>query len=321
MHLARALSLSFVVAALSVLCTLVHAQQPRQRNKDKAARDPAPRWVWNDPQTPAGTQHKTFKSAALNGQEVSYLFWAPPGYESRDSRTRYPVAYFLHGGGGGYANIPEAFLPQAAAAIVAGTLPPFLGIVVNGLPSSFYVDSQDGSTPVESIIINDLLPHIDATYPTNGVRLVEGFSMGGRGCTYFGFKYPEKFHGVADFAGAIHDWGFFEQMSVVARLFPDQQAFDDAWIFNLAKRNADAIRAQLAAGVLIVVGDRDTNRGNTYEWNKKLHATLDELHIPNQLLVVPGVRHSYQLLAADENVARRHLAYYAAVFGQRASDD
>jgi endo-1,4-beta-xylanase len=292
-------------------------RQAKKKQRAAKVKSDAPQWVWTNPRTPAGTQFKTFKSAALGGQEVSYLFWAPPGYDQQDQSKRYPVAYFLHGGGGNYTHIPEAFLPQAAKAIEAGKLPPFIGIVVNGLPSSFYVDSRDGRTPVESILINDLMPHVDATYRTSGVRLVEGFSMGGRGAAYLAFKYPDRFRGVADFAGAIHDWNFFSRMQVVAQLFDDEKAFEGAWPFQLARKNAAAVQASFPAGVLIVVGDEDTGRGNTYEWNVKLHETLDELHIKNELCVVKGVRHSYQLLAADPETLRRHLAYYTAVFGSQ----
>ena len=146
------------------------AKQKKSAAKNKA--DNAPQWVWKNPQTPAGTVFKTFRSSMLGGQEVSYLFWAPLGYEE-DKSTRFPVAYFLHGGGGNYTHIPDAFLPKAAEAIQAGTLPPFIGIVVNGLPSSFYVDSVDGKTPVESILMKELLPHINATYRTNGIQLIE----------------------------------------------------------------------------------------------------------------------------------------------------
>lgn len=288
------------------------AKQKKRAAKNKIG--DAPQWIWSNPQTPAGTQLKSFKSNTLGGQEVSYLLWTPPGYDAPDQTKRYPVAYFLHGGGGNYTHIPEAFLPKVAEAIKAGTLPPFIGIVVNGLPSSFYVDSRDGRTPVESILMNDLLPHVDATYRTNGVRLVEGFSMGGRGATYLAFKYPDKFRGLADFAGAIHDWSFFSRMQVVAQLFEDEKAFSAAWPFNLVRQNEAAIKKNFPAGALIVVGDQDTGRGNTYEWNVKLHETLDELKIANDLCVVQGVRHSYQLLAADPDVAKRHLAYYAAVF-------
>ncbi len=311
----RSLLLVVIVAAsLLALAPADAAGGPKRSKVANRRADASPAWVWPKPQTPAGTQFKTFKSATLGGQDVSYLFWAPPGYDVTNTVNRYPVAYFLHGGGGNYTHIPEAFLPQAAQAIKAGELPPFLGIVVNGLPSSFYVDSQDGRTPVESIVIKDLLPHVDATYPTNGVRLVEGFSMGGRGACYFAFKYPDRFQGIVNFSGAIHDWTFFKNMKAVADLLPSPDSFENAWPFTLARKNADAIRASMKAGVFIAVGDADTGRGNTFAWNTKLHQTLDELKIPNELCVVKGVKHSYQLLAADPAVAKRHLAYYVTVF-------
>jgi enterochelin esterase-like enzyme len=306
--------LAYIVVLAAAEPAAAQDQAVRQaKKKDRAAKAEAA-WVWKNPQTPAGTQAKSFASATLKGQEVSYLFWPPPGYDPQDQTKRYPVAFFLHGGGGNYAHIPEAFLPQAVAAIEAGKLPPFIGIVVNGLPSSFYVDSLDGRTPVESVIVNDLLPHVDATYRTSGVRLIEGFSMGGRGATYLAFKYPEKFRGVVDFAGAIHDWSFFSRLQAVAHLFRDEQAFVAAWPFTLVRGNAGKIKSNFPAGVLMVVGDRDTGRGNTYQWNVKLHETLDELKIPNELCIVKEVRHSYQLLAADEAVKTQHLKYYAAVF-------
>lgn len=291
------------------------ARQPKPAKAEKKAKpdaDAPPRWVWEHPQTPAGTQFKTFYSGAIRA-EVSYLLWLPPGYNDRgNERKTYPVVYFLHGGGGNYQHIPEFFLPQAEEAIKAGALPPFLGIVVNGLPSSFYVDAP--GTPVETVIMRDLVPHVDVSYRSNGRRLIEGFSMGGRGCTYLGFKYPETFHGVADFSGAIHDWSFFRTMNVVAGRFNGEEAFNEAWVFNVAKQNAAKIREHMPAGVLIVVGDADTGRGNTCEWNRKLHAHLDELKIPNELVVVPGVKHSYELLAREGTVRQAHLKYYAAVF-------
>jgi enterochelin esterase-like enzyme len=316
-RLRSAATCSIIALVICAAAAVTAQDEPKQAKKARGKKDgadAAPVWVWRNPQTPAGTQLKTFKSATLKGEEVSYLFWPPPGYDAQDTAKRYPVAYFLHGGGGNYTHIPEAFLPQAAEAIKAGTLPPFLGIVVNGLPSSFFVDSQDGKSPVDSIVIQDLLPHVDATYPTSGVRLIEGFSMGGRGATYFAFKYPDKFRGLADFSGAIHDWGFFSRMQVVAQLFPDEMAFEKAWPFTLVRRNTAAIQSNFPAGIFIAVGDKDTGRGNTYEWNVKLHNTLDELKIANELCVVKDVRHSYQLLAADPELAKRHLAYYAAVF-------
>jgi endo-1,4-beta-xylanase len=56
------------------------------------------------------------------------------------------------------------------------------------------------STRVESVLVGDLIPHIDSTYrtiATRRYRAAEGFSMGGFGAAHLGFKYPEIFGAVA----------------------------------------------------------------------------------------------------------------------------
>ena len=45
---------------------------------------------------------------------------------------------------------------------------------------------------------------------------------------------------------------------------------------------------------------------------QKLHAALNDQQIKCELLVVRDVRHRYQALAADPQIAPKHLAYYAA---------
>lgn len=91
---------------------------------------------------------------------------------------------------------------------------------------------------------------------------------------------------------------------------------DDAppWVWANPQTPAGTTHKTFRSATLKVVGDQDTGRGNTYEWNVKLRETLDGLGIQNELCVVPGVRHNYQWLAADERASQKHLAYYAAVF-------
>jgi len=80
--------------------------------------------------------------------------------------------------------------------IRAEKLPPFLVILVQGLPHVRYINSKDSTRPVEDVIIKDLLPHVDATYrtmPMRSRRGIEEMSMGGYGALRLGFKYPELF--------------------------------------------------------------------------------------------------------------------------------
>ena len=82
----------------------------------------------------------------------------------------------------------------------AGAAPACLVVFVNGLPSGMYVDWKDGSTPVESMIVKDLVPHIDATWRTIATRegrMLDGFSMGGYGAARLGFKHANLFRAVS----------------------------------------------------------------------------------------------------------------------------
>ena len=153
-------------------------------------------WVTRQAQAPR-VQFRTFDSAAAKGQ-VSYHLYTPAAYD-REPQRRFPVVYWLHGSGGGLSGIP----PLAAhfdAAIEAGKTPPFLVVFVNGLINGMYVDWRDGSVPLETVIIKELVPHIDTTFRTIASRegrMLDGFSLGGYGAARLGFKHPELFRAVS----------------------------------------------------------------------------------------------------------------------------
>jgi endo-1,4-beta-xylanase len=125
--------------------------------------DPPPEWVAPRADCPPLTAYRTFHSRTINGQ-VSYLVYLPPDYEAHPER-RYPVVYWLHGLGCGPAT-GAVFVWRLDEAIKAGRAPAMIAILVNGLRASMYCDSADGRTPVESVIITDLIPHVDGTYRT-----------------------------------------------------------------------------------------------------------------------------------------------------------
>ncbi len=57
--------------------------------------------AWVDPiiDEPEGTHYMTFSAPSLGpGGEASYLVYLPPDYD-KSTTTRYPVLYYLHGGG------------------------------------------------------------------------------------------------------------------------------------------------------------------------------------------------------------------------------
>ena len=153
-------------------------------------------WVTREIKAPRVSFH-TFDSAAAK-TKVSYHLYTPAAYD-REPTRRFPVVYWLHGSGGGAAGIAKV-AANVDAAIEAGKTPPCLVVFVNGLVEGMYVDWKDGSAPLETVIVKDLLPHIDATYRTIATRegrLLDGFSMGGYGAARLGFKFPEMFRAVS----------------------------------------------------------------------------------------------------------------------------
>jgi endo-1,4-beta-xylanase len=245
-------------------------------------------WLDPDHGAPNATHYKTFYSKVL-GSDVSYLVFLPPGYEQTTKRL--PVIYWLHGMGGNQRSGAMSFVPQLDAAIRQGAMPSTIVVLVNGMVTSFYCDSTDGQCPVESVIVKDLILHIDKTYrtiPRREGRLVEGFSMGGYGAAHLAFKYPELFGAVVIDSGALIDPDLSR-----AGVGPLQAVFGDdkerrlaEHPRQLARKNAEKLRNQIR--IHIGCGSLD----DLLPRNRELHAALDDLKIEHAYEVVPGVAHN-----------------------------
>lgn len=260
--------------------------QPRRWPQSKAE--------WLDPihEAPNGAKYQTFTSRML-GRDVSYLVWLPPGYD--EGTKRYPVIYWRHGMGANQRDGAQMFVPHVGDAIKASTLPPCIVILVNGMVRSFYCDSTDGKVPMESVIIKDLIPHVDATYRTVAKRegrIVEGFSMGGYGAAHLGFKYPEVFGTVVVNAGALLDPNLtnIPKDGPMFAVFGEDSARRVAeHPLSLARQNADKLRGHTR--IRIGRGSLD----GLLPRNKELHDLLTELHIAHDCEVVPDVAHESPL--------------------------
>lgn len=190
-------------AALKMTVEFIE-QHTRAAGSGSAPRDlPGP---WAEPRAePDGLKYRTFASKAA-GTDVSYAIYLPPGYDTAKD-TRYPVVYWLHGRGGSQTGAGQ-LARRLDAAIRAGKASPMIVVGVNGLKTSSFVDWENGLVPVQTIIVKEVIPHVDATYRTIATRegrAIEGFSMGGAGAPKIGFKHPELFGAVSILAGALHD--------------------------------------------------------------------------------------------------------------------
>ncbi|MGZ4736770.1 MAG: alpha/beta hydrolase [Acidimicrobiia bacterium] len=149
------------------------------------------------PRTPEG------KLAFTSGVCV-YL---PPGYVG--SRTRYPVVYLLHGGGGDAGDaVAQGRLRQTMDGLIADD-PSSAAIVVmpDGDDAQWY-DGIDGQIRNETYVAGDLVPYFDRhfrTIPTRAGRAITGVSNGGYGAMLLAAKHPDLFAAAGGMSSNL-DW-------------------------------------------------------------------------------------------------------------------
>jgi enterochelin esterase-like enzyme len=256
-------------------------------------------WVTRAVEAPR-VEFRTFESKAAK-TAVSFHVFKPEHYDTEKDR-RFPVLYWLHGTGGGLAGIAplSAFFDRA---IREGKIPPMLVVFPNGLVASMWCDSKDGAVPTETVVVKELVPHIDATFRTvakREARIVEGFSMGGYGAARLGFKYPELFGAVSILAGGPLDLEFAgpratgnpaERERILETTFGgDIACYKTQNPITIAEENAAQLRGKVR--VRQAVGGRDF----TAELNRAYSAHLKKLNIGHTFTEVPAVGHDTMAL-------------------------
>jgi poly(3-hydroxybutyrate) depolymerase len=273
-------------------------------------------WITPEIQAPRVSFH-TFDSAAAK-TKVSYHLYKPAAYD-QDAQRRFPVVYWLHGSGGGLPGIPRV-AALFDAAIAAGKTPPCLVVFVNGLAEGMYVDWKDGSAPIETIIIKELIPHIDATYRTiasRDGRLLDGYSMGGYGSARLGFKYTDLFRAISIMGGGplqaeliqTPRAGRLRAAEVLQKVYGgDQEYFRSVSPRRLAKENAEAVTK--GSLIRMVCGDQD----ETFSNNRAFHEHLENLAIPHTWTVLEGIDHNP--MKTLEALGDSNWEFYREAFGQ-----
>lgn len=233
----------------------------------------------------AGRVEQETYSSAVTGQTESYRVYLPPGYDQVD--RRYPVLYLLHGWPYDESHWDNLGVDEAAdAGIVAGTVSPFIIVLPSADSEGVYVTTSGGAQSFEEQLVNELMPHIDATYrtvQTRDARAIGGISRGGVWSLEIAFRHPDAFAIVGAHSPALS-----------ANRAPS--VYDPFALMN--QPGVDRLRIYLSAG------DQDWAR----EATEQLHQALDAQGIPNQFVVHAGA-HVDHLWAGH---IPEYLAFYAA---------
>ncbi|WP_033168042.1 alpha/beta hydrolase-fold protein [Clostridium sp. KNHs205] len=240
-------------------------------------------------ESPQYVTHKTFYSQVLN-HEIGYNIYLPPGYNDCDEK--YPVAYHIHGWTGNESSeiwsLEKVYKSRRA-----------ITVFVNAISSE---DNYfDALLQIESILIKELIPHIDGQYRTDATcenRMLSGFSMGGNMAFYYAVKHLELFGSVTSYAGTYHHLYHKEYRTVgvspekAIELYEDMMReewyLEENNILCLVRQNAENIRVKLKIDIHIGTADI------LFCDNEILHLYLDSLNIPHEYRKFEEIDHDLE---------------------------
>ena len=234
--------------------------------------------------SPHHVTHKKFYSE-LYTHEIGYNVFLPPGYY--ESKKRYPVEYHLHGWTGDESSelwtMREIYENRQ---------------IMTVFPNSSPVIEEFENLPVEAMLMNEMIPHIDSAYKTETARenrSLSGFSMGGGAALVYAIKHPELFSAVTAYAGTYHHYYHKGSRTVgaapgkAAELYQDmmreERDLEENNILCLLRENAVKIRENLR--IHIHVGTEDV----LFCDNEILHLHLASLNIPHSYKKIEGAAH------------------------------
>jgi len=262
-----------------------------------------------------GTLRYQKHDSAVTGTPMTLSVWTPPG------QGPFPVVIWLSGltctednfttKAGAY----EAAAEHGVIVVAPDTSPRGEGVADDpaydlGQGAGFYLDATQapwaGHFRMESYVTDELIPLIDAEFPTTDVRSIFGHSMGGHGALTLALRHPDLFRSVSAFAPIVSPtrcpWG---EKAFSAYLGDDRAAWD-------AHDSARLIEGGAARGVyddiLVDQGDADPFLQDQLK-PKLLRAAAAAAGQPLTLRMQPGYDHSYFFMAS---FIGEHIAFHAA---------
>ncbi len=177
-------------------------------------------WYYEVQDVPHGNVSKVWYDSPTLGMQRRMTVYTPAGYE-KNTKTKYPVLYLLHGSGGdedAWGDLGRA--TQILDNLIAeGKAEPMILVMPNGVyfnqasPGAAVnmfqptmTNSRSQSTVEVEESFPDIVKYIEANYRVKkdkNSRAVAGLSMGGRQSAALSRKYPTMFGYVGMFSGVV----------------------------------------------------------------------------------------------------------------------
>lgn len=225
----------------------------------------------------AKIDHISVHSAAMN-KDIESTVVLPEGY---DGETPCPVLYLLHGYGGNQdkwlAIKPD--LPELATRYNMIVVCPDGG-------TSWYWDSPvDSTLRYETFVSSELVEDIDKRYKTvtdKSGRAITGYSMGGHGALWLGFRHQDTFGACGATSGGVDIRPFPENWDIKKSL-GDYSSHLDNWENHTIASQLHLVRPDYP--VIIDCGTEDF----FYDVNQALHDEMLYRNIKHEYITRPGI--------------------------------
>ena len=202
--------------------------------------------------------------------------------QQNNTQARYPVVYLLNGYDGNYAQWTKT-APQLAK--TADDLK-MIFVYPDGGKSSWYFDSPlDSNMQYESYIIKELVPYVDANFPTKAnpkSRAITGLSMGGHGALYLAIRHSDIFGAAGSTSGGF-DFRPFPKSWNLQNILGEYETNQARWYDYTVMRQVELLTNKQLA-IIFDCGVDDT----FINVNRALHEKLLQLKIDHDYIERSG---------------------------------
>ena len=225
------------------------------------------------------TKTVTIATSLLPDKKMNVNITVPGDY-AEGNEARYPVIYLLNGHGGNNTSWGSvANLDSLASAHEV------IFVCPDGMNSWYFDAPERPDMKMESFIIDELLPWVDANYrtiPRRESRAITGLSMGGHGAMWLAMRHKDKFANAGSTSGGV-DFTPFPGSWNISKALGERDSFPERW------RNSTVISQVpgLKSGELNLIVDCGTE-DFFYTVNCQLDSALNANHLPHIYRTSPG---------------------------------